>query len=176
MNTEKIASLPEEAVDEASPCQASCNGMKVLLAVDGSAGSRTAVEEVCGRPWPPGTEIKVFGVAHVRTPEVFDPALLMASLHEEGMLRAHAYVTKVARDAHAYIRDQAPGLQVTLATTEGVPKDQIVEEAERWGADLIVVGSHGYGALKRFVLGSVATAVALHAPCSVEIVRHREPN
>ena len=47
----------------------------------------------------------------------------------------------------------------------------IVEEAERWGADLILVGSHGYGSVKRFMLGSVSQAVATHAPCSVEIVR-----
>ena len=43
-----------------------------------------------------------------------------------------------------------------------------VDEAS---ADLIVVGSHGYGVWDRFLLGSVSQAVALHAKCSVEIVR-----
>lgn len=47
----------------------------------------------------------------------------------------------------------------------------ILEEAEAFGADLIVVGSHGHGMLERFLLGSVSQAVALHASCSVEIVR-----
>ncbi|MFV7236591.1 universal stress protein [Flavobacterium sp. ZB4R12] len=36
---------------------------------------------------------------------------------------------------------------------------------------MIIVGSHGYGAIERFILGSVAHSVALHAKCSVEIVR-----
>ena len=45
------------------------------------------------------------------------------------------------------------------------------DEAARWQADLIVLGSHGFGVVKRRLLGSVAQAVALQAPCSVEIVR-----
>jgi nucleotide-binding universal stress UspA family protein len=47
----------------------------------------------------------------------------------------------------------------------------ILEQSEAFGADLIVVGSHGLGNFERFLLGSVAQAVALHAKCSVEIVR-----
>jgi nucleotide-binding universal stress UspA family protein len=53
----------------------------------------------------------------------------------------------------------------------GSPKEAILDEAERWGADLIVVGSHGYGAIQRLFLGSVSLAVATNALCSVEIVR-----
>ena len=55
---------------------------------------------------------------------------------------------------------------------EGPPKLVILEEAEKFGADLIVVGSHGYGFVERFLLGSVSQAVAVHAKCSVEIVRN----
>jgi nucleotide-binding universal stress UspA family protein len=47
----------------------------------------------------------------------------------------------------------------------------ILKEASRWQADLILLGCHGYGNVKRFLLGSVSQAVALHAPCSVQIVR-----
>jgi nucleotide-binding universal stress UspA family protein len=49
----------------------------------------------------------------------------------------------------------------------------ILEEAERWDADLIVLGSHGYGLWQRFLLGSVSQAVVSHARCSVEVVRLR---
>ena len=62
-------------------------------------------------------------------------------------------------------------LNVTTKVISGSPKEVILEEAEAFGADLIVVGSHGYGMLDRFLLGSVSQAVALHAKCSVEIVR-----
>ncbi len=46
-------------------------------------------------------------------------------------------------------------------------------EAKEWDADLIVVGSHGYMSLRRWLLGSVAQAVVAHAPCSVEVGRRK---
>ena len=46
-----------------------------------------------------------------------------------------------------------------------------IEEAQNWGADLIIVGSHGYGFWSRALLGSVSNAVINHAPCSVLVVR-----
>ena len=49
-----------------------------------------------------------------------------------------------------------------------------LNEAEKFDADLIVVGSHGHGGIGRFLLGSVSQSVALHAACSVLIVRKRE--
>ena len=57
----------------------------------------------------------------------------------------------------------------------GSPKRMIVDEAENWNADLIVVGSHGYPAWERLLLGSVSQAVVSHAQCSVEVVRQPKP-
>ena len=59
------------------------------------------------------------------------------------------------------------------ARVEAVRLAGVALDASR-GADLILVGSHGRGAAGRFLLGSVSTAIALHAPCSVEIVRQRK--
>jgi nucleotide-binding universal stress UspA family protein len=53
----------------------------------------------------------------------------------------------------------------------GPARGVILEEAENWGADLIVIGSHGYRGWQRFLLGSVSLAVVSHAKCSVEVVR-----
>jgi nucleotide-binding universal stress UspA family protein len=62
-------------------------------------------------------------------------------------------------------------LKISSEIIQGSPRQVIVEEAERWGADLIVMGSRGMGAWNRLVLGSVSSAVVHHAKCSVEIVR-----
>jgi len=55
----------------------------------------------------------------------------------------------------------------------GKPKWRIVDEAKEWGADSIVVGSHGRRGMTRLLLGSVSEAVAMNADCSVEVVRIR---
>jgi nucleotide-binding universal stress UspA family protein len=51
----------------------------------------------------------------------------------------------------------------------------VVKEAQRWGADLIVVGTHGRRGLDRLLLGSVAEGVARTAPVSVLLVRGGTP-
>lgn len=65
------------------------------------------------------------------------------------------------------------GMKVETGVTE--PKDAparaILESADSWKADVIVMGSHGRRGLDRIVLGSVSESVALHAHCSVEVVR-----
>jgi nucleotide-binding universal stress UspA family protein len=70
-------------------------------------------------------------------------------------------------------RIAAPGLTVETAVQEGDPRSVILDAADDWKADLIVVGSHGRTGLKRLVLGSVAQSVVAHASCSVEVVRRR---
>lgn len=146
--------------------------MRILLGIDGSPGSDAAVREVLGRPWPPGSELRVVSVAHPY-PYIPDPVLIGAAVHYESLEqereRAAADVRRVADEAARL----APDLTVTTATFEGSPKNHLLADAERWGADLVVVGSHGRGAVGRFLLGSVSHALALHAPCSVEIVRRR---
>ena len=83
--------------------------------------------------------------------------------------RARAAVEKAAARLRA--DETSRRLSFTTEVLSGSPKAAILEEAEAFGADLIVVGSHGHGMLERFLLGSVSQAVALHATCSVEIVR-----
>jgi nucleotide-binding universal stress UspA family protein len=65
------------------------------------------------------------------------------------------------------------GISIETAVVDGSPKKRIVEEARDWGANLIVVGSHGRRRVTRYLLGSVSEAVAMHAHCSVEVIRDR---
>ena len=63
---------------------------------------------------------------------------------------------------------------VELAVRVGHPGEEIVEYAQSVSADLIVVPSHGYHGLKRFVLGSVAEQVIRHAGCDVLVLRRTD--
>ena len=66
------------------------------------------------------------------------------------------------------------GRKNRLQGREGDARSVIVDEAQKWSADLVMLGSHGYTGIKRLLLGSVALLVVSHAPCSVEIVRRKQ--
>lgn len=68
----------------------------------------------------------------------------------------------------------AQGITVEAIVKDGGARKVIVKDAQEWEADLIVMGSHGYGPIKRMILGSVSQYVVDHAPCSVEIVHRKE--
>lgn len=148
--------------------------MKVLLAVDGSPHSHLAAAEVAERPWPDGTAVEVLTVLHAAAPLIIDPALVLAAAHVDQLDEQRRSATRLLDDVVARIRMRAPGLEVTTKVMEGLPADAIVQEAQDWGADLVVVGSHGYGRFKRMVLGSVAGAVVANAPCSVHVARGKQ--
>ena len=66
---------------------------------------------------------------------------------------------------------RAAKFDVSTELVEGDPKSQIIDVANEWHADMIVLGSHGRTGLSRFLIGSVSQAVVRHAHCSVEIIR-----
>ena len=147
--------------------------MKILIPIDGSPCSDAAVAEVARRPWPEGSQIKVLFVIHSHLPFVPDPILVSAAAHYESLAHERKISGDVVDKATSTLREGngSHGLEIVGESAEGAPKELILDEAERWGADLAVLGSHGRGAVKRFLLGSVSHAVAQHAHCSVELVR-----
>ena len=148
--------------------------MKILLAVDGSVFSDAAVEEIAQKPWPPLTEVKVISVVEPPLLPIFETWVPPDSYFDELESAAKNQARSAVDKAAARLRDQqGDGLIVTTEIIAGHPKYTITDEADAWGADLIVVGSHGYRGLTRLWLGSVSQAVASHAKCSVEIVRAR---
>lgn len=147
--------------------------MKILLGVDGSSCSKAAIHGIKSRPWPEGSVVRVLGVAHASIPMIADPTMTGLAMHEQSLDNAREEAEKVVSAAMEVLGDRQD-LEVSSAILDGDPKHVLVDEAERWKADLLVVGSHGRGAVGRLLLGSVSHAVALHTPCSVEIVRIRK--
>jgi nucleotide-binding universal stress UspA family protein len=146
--------------------------MKILLAIDGSEYSAAAVEEVAARPWPSGTQVRVLSAVE----RVVPPAAEVWYDAGGSLEHARQEMTKHADQLTAGVAEtlRASGLAAETAVRDGDPRSVIVDEAKEWDADLIMVGSHGYTALKRWLLGSIAQAVVSHAPCSVEVVRRKQ--
>jgi nucleotide-binding universal stress UspA family protein len=150
--------------------------MKVLLAIDVSHHSQEALEAVASREWPADTEIEVLTAIHSRWPLFPDPAFTMVPAYYEAVQDQQRHAPVLLNAAAERLQRSAPGLSVTTKMREGVPHEVIVQEADDWGAELIVLGSHGYGFVRQALLGSVALAVAAEASCAVEIIRAGRPS
>ena len=149
--------------------------MRILLAVDGCPCSDAAVNEVASRPWPPNSELRIVSAFQIPlgpTPEAW---AIQPEYFDEMERAAREQAQKMVDVVSTRLKKTlGHSLNVTGQILQGSPQSAILEEAERWKADLIVVGSHGYGTWHRLVLGSVSQAVVLHAKCSVEVVRRSD--
>ncbi len=149
--------------------------MKILLATDGSEHAVNAAKK-CAEiiRVTDETQIKILSVVEMTIPVAADP---FGASHEF-YLRIKDQSKDAAEDSveklSKVLENEFPDGNTVKISTDvqlGSPKEAIVDEAKSWGADLIVVGSHGYGFWERMLLGSVSDAVIHHAPCSVLIVR-----
>lgn len=149
--------------------------MKILVATDGSDYSRQAIEKCTYFVAPEGkTEIMIISAAENVTPIAAEPFGVSNQYYAEVAADLRKQAANAVTDAEKIIGEKCAGRDFTVTTEvyQGNVKEEIVEAAKRFGADLIVVGSHGYGFLSRMLLGSVSDFVIHHAPCSVLVVRH----
>lgn len=143
--------------------------MKILLAIDGSPSSFAAIRELYRMPLAPQSEIRVIIVDAPIDEGMFRAKSLGA--YDDLIRQQRADILQKLHEATQLMKAHPSKVLVTSAMLEGHVKETIVDEANRYGAELIVVGSHGYGPIHRFFLGSVSQYVAHNAPCSVMIVK-----
>ena len=139
--------------------------MKILLGVDDSKFSADVLRSVVTQFRTEHTEIRILHVLQPVAPAPPQMAPGYAPELEDQKKPARALVERLAKDL------QSSGFKADAGVEIGDVREGIIDAAAQWGADLIVVGSHGRRGVQRFLLGSVAEFVARHAKCSVEIVR-----
>ena len=175
----RIASCPVEIVRfPAGGAAPSSHPMKVLLATDGSECSLAAANSVAARPWPGGTIFKVVSVEDLivfETPIAASPpaSIYPSTLLEELLADARARAIDAIDDTRRVLKQAGLKLQDRQPIPLDDPRNVILALAQTWPADLIVLGSHGRRGWDRFLMGSVAEGVAVHAHCSVEVIRPR---
>ena len=118
--------------------------VRIIVGFDGSKESEAAVNVVASRSWPAGTEVRVIRARDALTPS------------------QHNFLTDKCR---------AAGLTSSEASMNGEPAYVLVKEATDWDADAIFVGTRDLHGFQHLLQGSVSSAVAAHARCSVEVVR-----
>lgn len=128
--------------------------VKLVIGVDASAEAEQAVRAVGGRVWPYGTEVQIIAVDDGSSSMFTSTAGRMVAWAENAL--------------------SLIGLKTSVRWEKGDPSRVLIDQAQAWDADSIFVGGRRFsGALERFQLGSVATALVTKAHCSVEVVRNR---
>jgi len=143
--------------------------MKVLVAVDDSKFATAALDAVTGMAWPRDARFIVVTAVHAPFGAYAEPYVPMAidtGPWIEELNRLHRGVAE-----RAVAKLTAAGLRAEPRVGQGDPRSLVLDEARKEHADLIVVGSHGRTGLEKLVLGSVASHIVTHAPCSVLVVR-----
>ena len=139
--------------------------MRILLAADGSDYTRRALDYLVMHDWlHPGNTLTVFTVA-LRLPH---RAAAFA-----GPDLVHNYYADDAEQVLRPLRERLGGsaVEVEYGHVVGHPAEAIARKAESEQFDLVVMGSHGHGALANLVLGSVATGVLAMCKVPVLLVR-----
>ena len=146
--------------------------VRLLIGVDGSPDAEAAVHAVAAREWPAGSAACLVTAIDARmyTNLAFMHPPIEAGT-ETGGEDENAWGARIVKALTAPL--QTRGLLVSSVMKEGDPKQVLLKEAEHWGADCIFVGARGLSQVERFLLGSVSSAIAARAPCSVEVVRPR---
>jgi nucleotide-binding universal stress UspA family protein len=146
------------------------HGMRILLPTDGSEYAVLAANRVAERPWPEGSIFKVlscpeYPVLIGEYPYYAPEQLIELSKASE------AHAKEAAEQAAAVLRNSGLAVKAEVTEPRDSPARTILSSADLWQSDLIVMGSHGRRGFDRLVLGSVSESVAMHAHCSVEVVR-----
>ena len=147
--------------------------MKLLLATDGSECARRALDFLHHFPFPSDSELILL--------TVIDKDLYGSHKSEESLSEEHRATwlkTKeiLASDAEKLLETEVDrfgdaGLHWSTRVCYGQPAEEVLKISEELDIDLIVMGNHGLGDMKRFLLGSTSDRVMQYAACPVLIVR-----
>jgi nucleotide-binding universal stress UspA family protein len=149
---------------------------RIVVALDGSETSRQALREAIALARAHGAKLRLLHVVDelgVNLGRPATPAEFWAAAHAAGeriLAEASARAAKAGCDAHAKLLENR-----TLGAVIRRVAELIVEDAERWRADLLVVGTQGRRGIGKMLLGSVADGVVRMSPVPVLLVRARAP-
>jgi nucleotide-binding universal stress UspA family protein len=167
-----VTDLSVETLDKGSNKAAVAK--RFLLAVNESANSKAVVDLISSRPWPEDSSFQVLSVVPdmkradrsrvFKSQEIADTE---SKIHTAQTASAEAIVKSTVQT----LKDKYPKAQVTGHTLIGKPRNLILQVAQDWPADVIIMGAHDHKGMFGDLAGSTASAVVVYARCSVLLVR-----
>jgi nucleotide-binding universal stress UspA family protein len=143
----------------------------IMLASDGSPASAEAKREAMELAHTLGAPLLAVSVEHVSIPSYgyYGYADIYTELRKSERDHATALLEEIAADA------ESRGIECETLVLEGQIVDELCRVAAERHVAMIVLGAHGWGALRRLVFGSVSAGVLQAAPCPVLIARAPDP-
>jgi nucleotide-binding universal stress UspA family protein len=157
--------------------------MRVLIGYDGSESADAGLDDLQKAGLPRESKALIVSVGEVVmspllagsevagmpvTPQSVKIALAQADAQTAQSLKE---AEELAGKAGARLRSYFPTWEVETVGLSGWPATELIQQADEWNADLVVVGSHGRSALGRFILGSVSKKVVTDSLHSVRVAR-----
>jgi nucleotide-binding universal stress UspA family protein len=133
--------------------------LRVLVATDGSRDAQAAIATTMHFPWPARTRVRVISAR--KTGADYRRSILLTALDRGA--------EKAADSARRTLSRRWPDVEIEVL--DKTPVDGILGEADRFQADVIVVGWRGHGAIRRLLMGSVSRGVVRGSTCAVLVVR-----
>ncbi|MDX2029745.1 MAG: universal stress protein [Blastocatellia bacterium] len=147
--------------------------MNVLVAYDGSECADAALDDLQRAGLPAEVSAAVVSVAEQWLPTPRSFGMVETHFTEESP-NVYEKAEAQAVGAAGRLRAAFPGWEIQAETLFGAPARNILEKADVWKPELIVVGSHGRSSLGRLFLGSVSQKILTEARCSVRVARGRD--
>ena len=144
---------------------------KMIIAYDGSAASKKAVEMAlkCSNK---NDEITLLTVIPAELAESSFTKMLLPTIDLSSVVKSGSFKERAMETLSTVVAEIENNVKkVSIAVESGDPADEILMSAKKHEADIIVLGYKGYGKEGRFLLGSVTDKVVRHAGVSVLVVR-----
>jgi nucleotide-binding universal stress UspA family protein len=143
---------------------------KILIAVDNSTCSEKAAKTGYEMARKFGSEVALLNIIEP-VPQTVNPDFALAPVFMEMYDNSEA-------NSHILLKEienkYATGISTTYLTILDTATHGIINQADDWGAELIVIGTHGRSGLYHFLIGSVAESVANRASCPVLIIPNKD--
>jgi nucleotide-binding universal stress UspA family protein len=144
--------------------------VRLIVGWDGSTSAGRVVHAIGLRKWPVGSSARVVTAIDQRLASALPYDLSAELAGTEPLLDQSEPLLRTANVAVEHLRKCGLAVDEPILR-EGDPKRVLLDEATTWYADCIFVGAKGLSRIARVLLGSVSSAVAARASCSVEVVR-----
>lgn len=146
---------------------------RVVVALDESDYSKHALEQIAKRPWQEGTSFCCVMAVPTLTQLMHDEQVCFSfdKVKEEHDTKVESAKIYLERMSKSLAPKLSKGMEVLTEVIDGDPRESLVEKANDWHADLIVMGCKGKNLMDRLVIGSVSEAVVTWASCSVEVIK-----